>query len=70
MCQVVHSALGFALPPSVPDHLHQSETEVRETEDGVVGGFRSIDEQEWLSFSEATSPRVRKTSLRGLGFLR
>jgi hypothetical protein len=36
---------------------------------GVVGGFRPIDEREWLSFSEATSPQVRKISLRGLGLL-
>lgn len=36
-------------------------------DDSAVGGFRPIDEEEWLSFSEASSPQVRKISLRDLG---
>ncbi|MCR3754581.1 hypothetical protein [Lentzea californiensis] len=35
-------------------------------DDSAVGGFRPIDEEEWLSFSEASSPQVRRISLRDL----
>ena len=33
----------------------------------AVPVFRPIGEEEWLSFSEASSPQVRKISLRDLG---
>lgn len=33
----------------------------------AVGGFRPIEEREWLRISEKRSPQVRKISLRDLG---